>query len=246
MKTLLFVILSFPTLLFAQGGLPTQPYLYVEGKGEIEKPADLVTLRFNLVTRNVDQAKANQEMQSKASNIFAMLNERKIAKDDVIAGDIRSEPRFEQEPNRPADQGKVVGYIVTRTFAAKVRDLTIFPKLVDELMALEGVEFSGIEAGLAKEKETQDDIWDSALTDARTRAEKTLKPLEMKIASVFAVSPVSFPEISRRIFGSSQVYANAAYGAAPRMQNKSASEYRLPPVTVSQSIHVIFLISPAR
>jgi hypothetical protein len=51
-KLLLFVLLILPGVLFAQGGLPNQPYIYVEGKAEIEKPADMVTLRFDLVTRN--------------------------------------------------------------------------------------------------------------------------------------------------------------------------------------------------
>ena len=43
MKPLLFVLLVLPGILLAQGGLPNQPYIYVEGKAEIEKPADIVT-----------------------------------------------------------------------------------------------------------------------------------------------------------------------------------------------------------
>jgi uncharacterized protein YggE len=65
MKILLFLLLVFPGILLAQGGLPSQPYIYVEGKAEIEKPADMVTLRFDLVMRNGDQAKANQEVQAR-------------------------------------------------------------------------------------------------------------------------------------------------------------------------------------
>ncbi len=246
MKLLLLALFSLPGMLLAQGGLPTQPYLYLEGKGELEKPADMVTLRFNLVARNADQARANQEVQTKASKIFTMLDERKVAQNDVVAGDLRSEPQFQQEPGRSSDESKLIGYTVIRPFAAKIRDVTVFPKLVDDLIALGSVEISGIEPGLAKEKELQEDIWAKALTDARARAEKTLKPLGMQIDSVFAVSPVSFPEISQRIFGSNQVYQ--AYGAAPAEAARKAggSEYRLSPITISQSVHVIYLISPAR
>src|SRR2546430_2130077 len=87
MKTLLFVLLMLPGILLADGGLPDQPYIYVEGKAEIEKPADIVTLRFDLVTRNADQAKANQEVQAKASKVLALIDSKKIAADDVIAQD---------------------------------------------------------------------------------------------------------------------------------------------------------------
>lgn len=58
MKTLvLLACVSLSCSAFAQGGLPDKPYVYVEGKAEIEKPPDMVTLRFELVARNPDQAK---------------------------------------------------------------------------------------------------------------------------------------------------------------------------------------------
>jgi uncharacterized protein YggE len=76
MKRLLVLLcLSLPIRVFAEGGLPDKPYIYVEGKAEIEKTADMVTLRFDLVARNPDQSKANQEVQARANKILALLNE---------------------------------------------------------------------------------------------------------------------------------------------------------------------------
>jgi uncharacterized protein YggE len=242
MKILFLTLLAFPGLLLAQSGLPDNPYIYVEGRAEVEKPADMVTLRFDLVARNSDQAKANQEVQTKAAKILALADERKIAKADVIASDLRSEPQYEQEPSRPNEPGKVVGYVITRPFSVKVRDLTVFPRLVDDLIAFGGVQFSGIEAGLTTERELQDQIWEKALANARERAEKTLKAMGMKISSVFAVSPVNFPEIGPRIFGSSQPTARYAAAAAPEL---NPGQYRLPSITLNQSVHVIYLIAPA-
>jgi hypothetical protein len=46
---------------------------------------------------------------------------------------------------------------------------------VDELLAIEGLEFSEIIAGLSREKEMQDEIWKKALINARERAEKPSK-----------------------------------------------------------------------
>jgi uncharacterized protein YggE len=84
-------------------------------------------------------------------------------------------------------------------------------------------------------------VWDKAIADARQRAEKTLKATGMKIDSVYAISPVSFPRIEQEIFG--ELGATAGYsvgGAKP-----DPKQYRLPSITVSESIHVIYLISPA-
>jgi uncharacterized protein YggE len=231
--------------LLAQGGLPSVPYLYVEGKAEIEKPADMVTLRFDLAARNADQTKANQEVQAKAAKILALLNEKKIAQTDVIASDLKSELQYEDEEESSRKRGKIIGYSITRPFTVKVRDVTAFAKLVDELIAIGGLEFSGIDAGLADEKAMQDEIWKKSLANARERAEKTLKEIGMKIDSIFAVSPVTFPEIRQKIFGSSELQVSS-YAARELPQKADPSQYRLAPVAITQNVHVIYLISPLK
>jgi uncharacterized protein YggE len=245
MKLLLFCLL-FPVTLFAQGGLPSQPYLYVEGKAEIEKPADMVTLRFDLVARNADQTKANQEVQAKATKIFALLDEKKIAKTDVVASNLKSEPQYENEDDSSGKHGKIIGYSVTRPFSVKVRDVAVFPKLVDELMAFGGIEFSGIDAGLSDEKAMQDEIWKKALANSRERAEKTLKEIEMKIESIFAVSPVTFPEIRQNIFGYNEFASAKSAASVEGLRQLPPSQYRLAPVSISQNVHVIYLISTVK
>lgn len=242
-KLVLLALASFPLSDLAQTGLPDKPYIYVEGKAEIEKPADMVTLRFELVARNPDQAKANQEVQAKANKIFALLKERKIAENDVVATDLKSEPQYEEERSGQK-RGKIIGFAVTRSFSVRVRDVTAFAKLVDELLAMGGTEFSGIDAGLMKEKDVKDELFEKALTNARERGEKTLQTMGMKIDSVFAVSPASFPEIQSRVFATTErVIASGSYSSAVGL---APSEYRLAPVTISQSIHVIYLISPLK
>jgi hypothetical protein len=63
----------------------------------------------------------------------------------------------------------------------------------------------------------------------------------MKVDSVFAVSPVGFLETQRRIFES----GIRAEAVAERVITPQP-EYRLAPITMSQSVHVIYLISPAK
>jgi uncharacterized protein YggE len=134
---------------------------------------------------------------------------------------------------------------VTRSFSAGVRDVTAFAKLVDELLAIGGTEFSGIDAGLSKEKEVRDEMFEKALMNARERAEKTLKTMGVKIDSVFGVSAAPFPEIQSRMFGSTErVVVTGSY--IPTGGNLAPSQYRLAPITISQSVHVIYLISPVK
>jgi uncharacterized protein YggE len=253
-KLVLLALASLPLSALAQGGLPDKPYIYVEGRAEIEKPADMVTLRFELVARNPDQNRANQEVQTKANKVFALLKERRIADADVIASDIKSEPHFEKsEDSRKND--KIVGYSVTRTFAVNVRDVQAFATIIDDLLGIAGVELSVVEPGLTKEKEIRAEIFEKALGDARERAEKSLKPMAMKIDSVFAVSPVAFSQIRESIFGSGlnpeatteRVIVTGSYiPTGGPGGTRVPSQYRLAPLTVREGIHVIYLISPTK
>jgi uncharacterized protein YggE len=89
MNRFFLALFSLPISVLAEGGLPDRPPIYVEGRAEIQKPADMLTLKFDLVGSAPDQAKA--------SKVFAMLKERKVANSDVIAENIRAEPQFEQD-----------------------------------------------------------------------------------------------------------------------------------------------------
>ena len=70
MKRFLFLLLILSVSVFAQDGLPNQPYIYVEGSAQIQKPADMVTLRFDLVTHHFDPGKVNEAVQAKTGKIF--------------------------------------------------------------------------------------------------------------------------------------------------------------------------------
>ena len=244
MKRLFLILVSFPLGVLADGGLPNQPYIYVEGKAEIERPADMVTLRFEIAARNPEQAKANEQMQAQAAKIFALLNEKKIATQDVIAGDLRSEAEYEGDEDSPPKRRTFLGYVVTRPFSVKVRQVATFPRLVNELLGIGVADFSGIDAGLTDEKKLEEEVWEKALANAGERAAKTLKAAGMKIDSIFAISPAAFSGISSRIFGGYYSERVSAQEVGP--SKIDPSQYRLAPVSTSRSIHVIYLISPAK
>lgn len=239
------LLLALPLSLLADGGLPNHPYLYVEGTSETEKPADMVTLRFDLVVRSANQAKANQENQAKATKVLSMLDERKIAQNDVVATDLRAYPEFERDNELQSKTNKITGYRVSRSFTVKVRDVSIFPKLVDDLLALGDLEFAGIDAGLSKEKDVREDEWDKAFANAQKWAERTLKPAGMKIDSIYALSPVPFLQIEGKMLSQGErVVVTGSY--IPEQPKFDATRYRLDTIKVGQSVHVIYLISPAR
>lgn len=243
-RFLFFSLVILPISLFAEGGLPDKPYIYVEGRAEVQKPADMVELHFDVVARGPDEAKVNQEVQLKANKILSLCDGRKIATNDVVAEMLKSEPEFERGEEEPGPRGKLIGYKVARAFDIRVRDVNAFAKIVDDLIAIGGIEFSAVEAKLSKQKDVEDDLWEKAVVNARERGEKTLKAVGLKIDSVFAISPTRFPQIIGGLFGDAERVI--VTGKAAPLEPEAVSHYRLAPITVGQNVHVIYLISPAK
>ncbi|MEY2485618.1 MAG: uncharacterized protein QOH39_1266 [Verrucomicrobiota bacterium] len=245
MKLICLALLTFPICVFADGGLPNQPYMYVEGRTEFEKLADMVTIRFNVIARNADQAKANQQVQAQTTKVLTLCDERKIPKNDVVAQDITSDPDYEEVEKGKANRQTIIGYTVTRRVEITIRNLSIFPKLVDDLFNLGGIEVSNVASDLSTKSQMDDEAWQKALTNAREQAEKTVKAVGMKIDSIYAISPRAFPEIISEIMPGERVTVLGMNVPTPD-DLVDPYHYRLLPVKMYQSVHVIYLISPAK
>ena len=97
---------------------------------------------------------------------------------------------------------------------------------------------------MSDERRDREEVSKNALINAHDQADRTLKPVGMKIDSVFAISSSPFPDIQQQILRSRTTAGVAE--AERRMIEPSPLEYRLSPITVSESVHVIYLISPAK
>jgi uncharacterized protein YggE len=253
MKTLVVCAFALvPLTMFAENaevmgltGLPNQPFLYVEGEASTQKPPDIIRMSFGVSGHNPDEGKANQEVQAKAKKIFALLKEAKIEDRDVAAQDVRSEREYaEDDADQTNKRGKLIGYVVTRSFELTVRDATKYGKLGDQIMALGDVYLSHISGEVSGSDKIGEELWPKAIADAREKAEKTLKPMGMKIDTVFAVSSIFFGEISGEFFkhGHPVIVTGMNVPTTP----DQPSEYRPEMVTIESTAHVIYLISPAK
>lgn len=252
MKTFVFSAVALVSLtVLAAGsdvaglaGLPNHPFLYVEGRAEIEQAPDLISLHFDISGRNADQGKANQEVQAKAKKLFALLKEAKIEDRDVVAQDLQSEPEFERDEADQNKRGKLIGYVVTRSFKVTVRNLIQYGKLGDQIMELGSVKLDYVSGELSDREKLGEELWPKAIANARENAEKTLKPMGMKIDSVFAVSSIDFGDIKGEFLkGGDRVVVTGMNIPTPPDQ---PSEYRLEMISLESTAHVIYLISPAK
>lgn len=244
MKALVVLAFILPLSLSFADGLPDQPYIYVVGQSRLEKSAEVALLRFDAVDNATDSTKAYQESQARVKKIFSVLAENKVEDRDIVAGDLQTSPIYEREFSGARERGKITGYSVSRGFKVQVRDLVRLPKLVETLITLGGQQFSAIEPLLSKPESQDNELRQRAIANAREQADKTAGNLGMKIDSVFAVSPVSIPEIQSNMLRQGEIAVTGSN--IPTEQREDFPEYRLAPVVLQQTVHVIYLISPAK
>jgi uncharacterized protein YggE len=224
----------------AESGLPNQPYIHVVGTAEVKKPADTALFKFQVGKKEPDQVKAKAATQAMAAKVFAILKDFKIASNDIVAEDIKAAPEIERRESDP-NYNKIAGYVVTREFEVKIRDVSIISNFVDRLLSIEGSQVNEVTSSYSKEKEVEQQLWMDALKNARERAEGTLKAMNMKIYAVFAVSNDGFTSIPSDMLGGNErvVVTGMNISTAP------IQDFRLKPVKLSESLHVIYLTSPA-
>jgi uncharacterized protein YggE len=241
MKSTVLAALCLPIVCLANG-LPSQPFIYVEGKGQIEKPAAFVDLNFKITIRGADQGKANEQVQAKAAKVAALLKAYKVEDKDCTFGELTAEPAFEEGGAYPG-RGKKIGFDVIRLFDVDFLDLQHIGGFVDDLLNLGDVEVTSMNPGIKGGKEVLEELWKSAVKDAHDHAEKIAGLMGMKVDSVFAISTVPFPEIEGKLLPNSG--ATIVTGSnIPTPVQKSGPEYRLAPVKFDESVNVIYLISP--
>jgi hypothetical protein len=86
--------------------------------------------------------------------------------------------------------------------------------------------------------ESKRQLMDSALKDARRRAEDIARATGLRIVSVYAVSPVPFGDLSSSILGSGERFGRAL----DFPQGRQAFEIRLPELELESSANVIFTV----
>jgi uncharacterized protein YggE len=246
MKTFLALFIALTSFALADG-LPTEPYLFVQAGADVEKKADSVSLAFTLSATDADSvAKANAAVQTQAGKVFALLKAGGIADEDIIASDIRSDDEYEQ-PGGYGTKGKFLGYRVQREFTVKVRELAKFPKLVNDLFALDVRYFHGVTGEYSKVKEAEQETKELAMKKARAEADNLAKMADMKVDSVWALSSeLPFPMIRDRMLNFNTSGGAAEMVAEVPGKAETAPKYAIPPVRFSLNVHVIYRISPAK
>jgi uncharacterized protein YggE len=244
MKNILLLAACLGTACALADGLPTTPYVYVQGYAEEQVVPDTLTVGFSATATDKDQVRAKALVAEKSAAVFKLLQSLAISDESVAAHDISVTENFDYD----AGKRSFTGYAVTRNFTVKLTDFQAYPKLVDGLIGLRIENMNGAQPSYAKSADATVRLKKAALAQARRQAEDLAAGMNARITGVFAASPIAFGEIPRAIFGGSSGGPEPmASNLIVRSQKEGTEDkYVFEKLTLSERLHVIFLVEPGR
>ncbi len=237
----LFLLITGPV--FASG-LPSTPYVYVQGAAEEKIAPDTLTLDFGINLVDRDQAKAKAGVSEKSAAVFKLLAQLGITDDAITAPDLTVNENYEYSSNRRV----FTGYTVARSFSVRLTDFALYPRIVDGLAQLRVDSLNAVIPSTSKAGEIASRLKRSALDNARSQAEALAAGMDARVTGIFAASPIAFGQIHGAIFGSSgsgEIITLSAFSIQSE-HAATADRYILAPLTLTERLHVIFLIEPVK
>jgi hypothetical protein len=208
----------------------------VTGSATSSVAPDLVTVQFGVDT----QAKTAQDAISSDSQmmnaVVTAVQSIGITKDEISTAQFSIYPVYNDSIPYPVDgvhQSVLIGYKVSNTLYVKTDKLSLAGSIVDSAVGAGANRVDNISFSLspAKQQSMQDDLLNSAVLNAKSRAEKAIDPLGQKIIGVKMVNLSEFNPQPVPMY----------YGAMSAMVDKSTPVFTSNQ-QVTTTVDVTFLI----
>jgi len=242
MKAFLFLLSSLLAATAFADGLPTTPYIYVQGAAEERVAPDVLRVTFQAKAGDKDVARAKAAVSDKSAAIFKVLAGLGIKDDAIVAPALSVTEDYDYTKSTGRE---LRGYTVDRSFTVRLTDFALYPRLVNELIELRVEGLDNPQLAYSKAAERSVALKQAAMTQARKEAEDLVTSTGARITGVFAVSPIAFGEIPQAIFGGSGPRPMPLAYEARAGKGSAGDKYLFDEITLSERLHVIFLVEPA-
>ncbi|MEA3442029.1 MAG: SIMPL domain-containing protein [Chloroflexota bacterium] len=156
-----------------QVNLETQQQgIWVTGKGEVSVTPDIATLRLGVESRKATVAEAQAEASEAMDKVMASLKDSGVDEKDIQTRyfSIRQRTKWDRE----TDEEIVIGYQVTNTVSAKIRDIDKVGTIIDAAAEAGGdlVRIQGISFSVEKPSTYYAELREKAMADAEAKAKQ--------------------------------------------------------------------------
>lgn len=189
MKKLLitFTGLFWITLaLQARAELLDQPHIIVQAEGVEYTLPDQVTLSMTLEEVSPHLSKARDSVERRSEQLLKAVRRFNLADKDIEAGQVRIQPEYNWENNKRIQ----VGTRVSRMMQFRIRDLSVYPDLLDAVFSSRVDSLAQVSFSHSKAEALQEKSLAKAVLNARNKAERMAAQLGQKVGKAYLVEEV--------------------------------------------------------
>lgn len=180
-----YIVISSPKTIYAQ--TPQQENLLtVSGKGTVKALPDLASVSIGVETQGSTANETLRENSEKMNAIISSIIDLGVSKQNISTSGFYLYPVYIY-PDK--ESPKLVGYRVSNTISVTVSKFDIIGKIIDTSVSSGANEIRGVSFLFSEnlQKQLINQALESAVNDAKNKAEVALKPLNLKVIGVKSV-----------------------------------------------------------
>jgi len=235
MKTFARCLLASGVMLAASAyadGLPTSPYIQVNGHGELQVAPDMAYISMTLEKTSQDAKSARADVEERAAKVIALARKLGLTDKDIDAPSVTVEPNYQWVTGSTGSgTRKLMGQHVSRGIVLTLRDLSRYGELVDGLFQAGVTELGGVDADRSDRQALEQKARALAVADARTRAAGLAQSAGVNLGTVYSIAEQGGG------FGPRPMMAMAA------AKSSAAPEYLNGKIEISADVTVFYLIN---
>lgn len=181
---------------------PNTEHVAVVGEGKIDAVPDLVEITFEVKKVEETIAAAKTNVDERSGHVIALARRIGISTPDINATELLCAP-YREYRNRDI---LPKGYSAQRTIMLRLRDLTKFNELTNELVRIPIDQIEKVDRQLADPAAANRRALDVAIKDARDRAEHLAAQFGVKLGRVYSLR--ALPRVERFHIGAAAARAS--------------------------------------
>ena len=162
---------------------PEQPHIIVQAEGVEYTLPDQVTLSLTLENVSPHLSKARDNVERRSEQLLREIRKFNLPAKDIEAGQIRVQPEYRWEKNKREQ----IGTKVSRTMQFRIRDLAIYPDVLDEIFSAKVDSMARVSFSHSQAEALQQKSLDQALDNAREKAQRMARQLNQKIGQAYRI-----------------------------------------------------------
>lgn len=166
----------------------------VAGEGKAVAKPDIAEVSFSVVSQGSDPSRVQSDNDKKMARVIEFLKSQAIGDDDVKTTGYNLSPQYEYDRDG-VKPPRVVGYTLTQSVSAKIRDINAVGKVVGGLVESGANQINGIVFSVDNPEPLKAEARTEAIAKARAQASAIASSLGVRLGKVlnFSESPIFLP-----------------------------------------------------